>query len=308
MNSILTNSVTLLVIILVGYITSRKGILTNGFSVPFSNLITEICCPLLIFSSICGTNFPNKTLILPLLGVSTLSYALIIIFAILITKLYNVDKTDQAIHAFAVTFGNVAFLGYPVCYAFYGQEAIFYAAILNLPNTVFVFTVGSSLIDTGKFSFSGFKWKSLFHPNCIATYLVILMVLFDLRNIPAVISVPCEMLGRITVPGALLLLGMTLSNIPTRSLFGNYKIYITSILRCIVTPLLIFAVFTLIPVDSLVRNINTILLAMPVATFGTVLCIQYGKSTNTIAATTFISTLLSLTLLPLWYFLFSSTN
>ena len=305
MNSILTNSVTLLVLVLVGYIASRKGILTNGFAVPFSNLITEICCPLLIFSSICGASFPDKALILPLLGVSVLSYTLITIFAILITKLYNVDKTEKAIHAFAIAFGNVAFLGYPVCYAFFGQEAIFYAAILNLPNTVFVFTVGSSLIDIGKLSFSAFRWKNFFHPNCIATYLVILMVVFDFRNIPVIISAPCEMLGKITVPGALLLLGMTLSDIPARYLFSNYKIYISSILRCIVTPLLVFALFTLIPVDSLVRNINTILLAMPVATFGTVLCIQYGKNTNTIAATTFISTLLSLALLPLWYFLFS---
>lgn len=51
--------------------------------------------------------------------------------------------------------------------------------------------------------------------------------------------------------------------------------------------------------DSLVVNINTLIIAMPVATYGTILCLRYGRDTTLITEITFISTLLSVLTIPL---------
>jgi predicted permease len=51
--------------------------------------------------------------------------------------------------------------------------------------------------------------------------------------------------------------------------------------------------------DSLVVNINTLVIAMPVATYGTILCLRYGRDTALITEITFISTLLSVLTIPL---------
>ena len=45
-------------------------------------------------------------------------------------------------------------------------------------------------------------------------------------------------------------------------------------------------------------NINTIVIAMPVATYGTILCLRHGKDTTLITEVTFITTLLSMLTIP----------
>jgi hypothetical protein len=47
-----------------------------------------------------------------------------------------------------------------------------------------------------------------------------------------------------------------------------------------------------------VVNINTVVIAMPVATYGTILCLKYGRDTTMITEVTFITTLLSMLTIP----------
>jgi predicted permease len=47
-----------------------------------------------------------------------------------------------------------------------------------------------------------------------------------------------------------------------------------------------------------VVNINTVVIAMPVATYGTILCLKYGKDTTMITEVTFITTLISMLSIP----------
>ena len=51
--------------------------------------------------------------------------------------------------------------------------------------------------------------------------------------------------------------------------------------------------------SPLVTNINTLVIAMPVATYGTILCLRYGRDTTLITELTFITTLLSVVTIPL---------
>jgi hypothetical protein len=46
-------------------------------------------------------------------------------------------------------------------------------------------------------------------------------------------------------------------------------------------------------------GINTVVIAMPVATYGTILCLRHGKDTTLITEVTFITTLLSMLTIPL---------
>jgi predicted permease len=50
--------------------------------------------------------------------------------------------------------------------------------------------------------------------------------------------------------------------------------------------------------SAFVVNINTVVIAMPVATYGTILCLKYGRDTTTITEETFITTLLSMLTIP----------
>ena len=60
----------------------------------------------------------------------------------------------------------------------------------------------------------------------------------------------------------------------------------------------------LVGFDPFVVNINTLVIAMPVATYGTILCLKHGRDTTLITEVTLITTLLSMLTIPLLTLLF----
>jgi predicted permease len=243
---------------------------------------------------------PDREYILPLLLISVVTYAVLTGVAFVLPRYLTKKKDDEGAIGFALMFGNVGFMGYPVVASIFGHEAVFYAAVLNVVNTFVVFTIGTMLI-TGKNEVEGgrFQKKVLYSTPMLAAYLTMLIVIFRIDNIPAWICQPLTMIGNITVPAALLIIGSSMSNLPLRALMGNATVYATSLFRLVLLPLGVYYLCTLLGFSSFVVNINTVVIAMPVATYGTILCLKYHKDTSLMTETTFITTLLSMVTIPL---------
>ena len=172
--------------------------------------------------------------------------------------------------------------------------------MLNVVNTFAVFTIGTVLI-TGKAEVeeSRFQKKVLYSTPMLAAYLTMLIVIFRIDSIPAWVSQPLTMIGNITVPAALLIIGSSMSNLPLRALMGNTTVYATTLFRLVLLPIGVYWLGLLLGFSPFVVNINTVVIAMPVATYGTILCLKYQKDTTLITEVTFITTLLSMVTIPL---------
>ena len=288
----------LLAIVIVGYVAGKLKYMGGDFDRRLSNIIIDITCPALILSSTMGGKLPDRSLILPLLGISLLTYVLLAIAAWTLPRWLTKKSEDRGTVGFALMFGNVGFIGYPIVGAIFGHEAVFYAAILNVVNTLSVFTAGVMLVN-GERQRMAFQSKILVSTPMISAYLAILIVALGIDNIPSVISQPITMIGGITVPGALLIIGSSMSRLSWRMMLGSGVVYVTTALRLLILPLLLYVIFRAMGFDSLVVNINTLVIAMPVATYGTILCLRYGRDTALITEITFISTLLSVLTIPL---------
>ncbi len=288
----------LLAIVIVGYVAGKLKYLGGDFDRRLSNIIIDITCPALILSSTMGGKLPDRSLILPLLGISLLTYVLLAIAAWTLPRWLTKKSEDRGTVGFALMFGNVGFIGYPIVGAIFGHEAVFYAAILNVVNTLSVFTAGVMLVN-GERQRMAFQSKILVSTPMISAYLAILIVALGIDNIPSVISQPITMIGGITVPGALLIIGSSMSRLSWRMMLGSGVVYVTTAFRLLILPLLLYVIFRTMGFDSLVVNINTLVIAMPVATYGTILCLRYGRDTALITEITFISTLLSVLTIPL---------
>ena len=220
---------TLFALVVVGYVAGKLGYLGGEFDRQLSRLVINITCPALILSSAMTGTLPDRRFILPLLLISVITYALLTGVAILLPRYLTQKKTDEGSIGFALMFGNVGFMGYPVVASIFGHEAVFYAAVLNVVNTFAVFTIGTVLI-TGKSDVEGkhFQKKVLYSTPMLAAYLTMAIVALEISNIPEAISQPLTMLGDITVPAALLIIGSSMSNLPLRSLLGNSTVYVTT--------------------------------------------------------------------------------
>lgn len=299
---------TLFAIVVVGYIAGKLGYMGGTFDKKLSKVVIDITCPALILSSAMTGELPDRRYILPLLGISVLTYVLLTGVALLLPRFLTKKKDDEGVIGFAMMFGNVGFMGYPIVASIFGHEAVFYAAVLNVVNTFTVFTVGTMLIvgknlestvEEKEMSQKKMLRKVLYSTPMLSAYLTMLIVALEIKDIPEFISQPLTMIGNITVPAALLIIGSSMSQLPLRALLGNSTIYTTTLMRLAILPIGIHYLMTLLGFSSFVVGINTVVIAMPVATYGTILCLRHGKDTTLITEVTFITTLLAMISIPL---------
>ena len=301
----ITVMATLFVIVIVGYMAGKLGYMGGDFDRKLSSLVLNWTCPALILSSAMTGELPDRRFILPLLAISVVTYVVLTGVAFWLPRFLTKRKENEGVVGFAMMFGNVGFMGYPVVASIFGHEAVFYAAVLNVVNTFAVFTVGTVLV-TGKTEVEGprFQKKVLYGSPMLSAYLTMLIVALQIEDIPAFISQPLTMIGNITVPAALLIIGSSMSQLPLKALMGNTTVYVTTVMRLAVVPIAMYFLCMLLGFDPYVVNINTVVIAMPVATYGTILCLKYGRDTSLMAEVTFITTLLSMITIPLLVMMF----
>lgn len=296
--------VMLFTMVILGYAACKLGYMGDKFDKKLSSILVDITCPLLVLSSVMGDEMPDRSLILPLVGVGFLTYILLLVFGFWVPRFITKNHDDQGMIGFALMFANVGFIGYPIVSSIFGPKAVFYAALLNVPNTFFIFTAGVMLVK-GEYSIRQFNPKVLLSPALIGAFIAALLVAFGVHT-PEMIARPVTMVGNITVPAALMIIGSSMARLPLREIIGSGKVYATSFLRLVIVPLSVYFLFRLCGVNTLINNINTVVIAMPVASFGTMFCLKYGRNPSLMTEATFITTLFSIITIPLITLLFGA--
>ena len=296
--------VMLFTMVILGYAACKLGYMGDKFDKKLSSIVVDITCPLLVLSSVMGDEMPDRSLILPLVGVGFLTYIILLVFGFWVPRFISKNHDDQGMIGFSLMFANVGFIGYPIVASIFGPKAVFYAALLNVPNTFFIFTAGVMLVK-GEYSIRQFNPKVLLSPALIGAFIAALLVAFGVHT-PEMIARPITMVGNITVPAALMIIGSSMARLPLREIIGSDKVYATSFLRLVIVPLSVYFLFRLCGVNTLINNINTVVIAMPVASFGTMFCMKYGRNPSLMTEATFITTLFSIITIPLITLLFGA--
>ena len=296
--------VMLFTMVILGYAACKLAYMGDKFDKKLSSIVVDITCPLLVLSSVMGDEMPDRSLILPLVGVGFLTYIILLVFGFWVPRFISKNHDDQGMIGFSLMFANVGFIGYPIVASIFGPKAVFYAALLNVPNTFFIFTAGVMLVK-GEYSIRQFNPKVLLSPALIGAFIAALLVAFGVHT-PEMIARPITMVGNITVPAALMIIGSSMARLPLREIIGSGKVYATSFLRLVIVPLSVYFLFRLCGVNTLINNINTVVIAMPVASFGTMFCMKYGRNPSLMTEATFITTLFSIITIPLITLLFGA--
>ena len=294
---IATTMCSLIIIVIAGFVSHKRGIINEEFERKLSGFVIKVTCPALLISSTMGDKMPDREHIPMLLLVSLLTYVILIPLAYIQPVLMRVKRDLRGMYSFMLTYSNVGFIGYPVVASIFGPDAVFYACILNVFNTITVFIWGVMFIS-GENLKNGFRFRLFVSPAMIATYISVIIVILNLHT-PKAIAMPLSILGNMTVPSSLIVIGAALAEIPTRKMVGTPHIFIMCFLKLLVLPLLVYYAMIMIGIDTRISSINMILIAMPVASFGTMFCMQMGKDETTMSQGTFWTTLLSVVSIPL---------
>ncbi len=287
--------IELFIIMILGYILAKKNILDKEISSKISWLVVNVSLPMIIVASVYGKEGSILDVMDYFLA-GIVFYAVVPVIAFLICKILKIKKENMGIYQFMLIFSNCSFMGYPVLKATFGDEAIFLSSIFNLPFNIVAFSYGVYLISSNGEN-NKFQPKKLLNVGIIASILALVIYTCHIK-LPTVIIDTCNMFGDITTPLSMIVLGISLAQVPIKDLFCEYKIYPITIIRLIVIPLLTYFIMSKIFDNQMLIGIATGTAAMPVATMCVMLANQYKGDEKLASIGVVISTLCSIITIP----------
>lgn len=300
---IFNQMIILSIVMVIGYVANKKDILNEMVNKKISSLILNITSPALILSSVLNQDKKGDyTVLLLVVFLGICLYIILPFIGIFIGKILKVEKEDEKLYQFMTIFANVGFMGFPVIESIYGTEAVFFAAIINLIFNVLCFSYGVYLIsDNDKVSFD---IKLLLNPGIVVSIFSIIIYITGVK-FPFVIKETSAIVGEITVPLAMMLIGSSLAQIPIKDVFSEKRLYPYTFIKQIVIPIIIYFILKPFVINQMILGVIVILSAMPVGTIAIMFTNEYGGNVSLASKTIFITTISSVITIPtLVYILF----
>lgn len=293
--SVFEEMLVILVGIGAGFLANRLKFLGEETDQKLSKLVLNITTPSMIVGSvITGSALPENSVIFSILLVSLLFYGLEFVLVLILPRLIGGTLKEQGVWKFMLAFPNAAFIGYPVVTSLFGKDALFYAVVMCIPFNLLAYSLGPLMLS-GRMQF---QWKQLFTP-CIVASVISLVIALSRVPLPAVLGEMLNLVGDVTIPLALMIVGSLLASLPLGEMLGSIRVWIMVAVRLLVLPVLLSVLLSLFSVDGMLRNVAIIEIAMPVALNGTMLCMTYGGDRHCMAQVTFLTTLLSMVTIPI---------
>lgn len=300
-SDLISKMLVLFSFICIGLICSKTRVIDEEGRKTLNKLVFNVSSPALIISSVLNSEISysgNDILLLILFATIFCIVTLIVGF---VARILFKKQDIRGISNLTISFGNIAFMGFPVISALYGNSAIFLVSICTIPFNIFLFSIGSYLV-IGKGNGNGILKKILLNPSLIATAVSICLFIFHF-SVPTAVSDIFSYLGNMVVPLSMIIIGTSLGEMAPKSVFSNYNVYLVSFCKLIIMPIVISLLFRLFIKDQLFYGIFTVIAAMPTAAMAPVICTEYGGNVKYASSCVFMTTLISLATVPAMVYL-----
>ena len=297
----------LFVLMLVGFICKKKGIITGEGSKVISGIVVNVANPALILSA--GINKTNtiegKNLILAV-GLALAVYVFLIICAIIVPRLLKISRENTGTYQVMTVFSNIGFMGFPVISAVYGSEALLYASLFLIPYNILIYTWCIAAMAQGKNSGENKKesveWKKIFNIGVIACILTIIAYVVKLQ-VPAPVESIITNLSNLTAPLSMMVIGASMTDMKIKELIKDRKLLIFMLLKLIVIPIVGVLAVKACGLEYTLVGVCLIMLATPVGSMTAMLAQQYDGDYELASKGVALSTILSVATMPLLSFI-----
>ena len=130
----------------VGYLCYRKQILTEEVSRKVSAIVVNVANPCMILSSALTDQQMQGKELVQTLAIVVMMYAFLLVMAQLLPRILCIQKESRGAYAAMTVFANIGFMGFPVLAAMYGNGALLYGAVFQIPFNILIYTYGVAVL------------------------------------------------------------------------------------------------------------------------------------------------------------------
>ncbi len=296
--------VTLLAYAVPGFLFIKTKALKQEAIPAFAKLLLYVCSPCLALYSFSKAEYsPELNGMIWICFGATLFLLLAVILFFRLVLARKFDDVRWRVFTVATTLGNVGFFGIPLLEYFlpdYPMAAVF-SQIFSLTMNLVAWTLGMFIISGDKKYVRPMKILTV--PLFLSMLISYPMFLFG-WSFPAEILEMIALLGRMSTPLCMIILGMRLATVRLKVLFTDWRAILAAAAKMIVFPLFALVVMWLLPVEPYVRASIFLLACCPCATMIQSLSELIGQGQKQAANTVLIGTLLCVITIPVMSHLF----
>ncbi len=294
--------VVIFLLIMVGYVVVKKGLVTPEGQKSVTNLLLYVFLPCTLLRTfqapfVAASFFNGLQITFTMAAIYLTTTLLSFPIARALTK----DEKKVAILVVGMVLPNVAFMGYPIIEAIIGQEYIFYAVMGTIAFEVISWSLMASIIikSTGVES-NETLFQRLSRTPAIIAIVISLAIYVSPFRIPEPFISTIHLLANAMSPVAMIIVGMALAKADIKKVWFQKELYVVSAVRLLVYPLLLLGLFKLIGLQGVTYSMPLILISMPSAGYTSIVAGLYGADATFASEIVTMCTLLSLITIPLF--------
>ena len=296
------NVVTIVVLAVPGFFLRKSRLFPDGAATVLAVLLLYISQPFLMMASLFNKPF-EASMLINFIWVIVFAIVLQIAVYFLARLIYVGSKEEAARRACEATsyLGNVGFMGIPVMQMLFpdNSDLVLYTVVYNIAFNAMAWTLGVYAVTGEKKRIN--LLKIILNPPTIAV-VIALPFFFCNVTVPEQVMTPISYLGDMTLPLSMIILGVRLADMRPIALVNDWKVYVASAIKLILSPLLslgcLLLVNLFIPIDPYVIVALYVIAAMPAASSALNFAEMYGGDRETAAASTLMSTILCILTIP----------
>ena len=142
----LQQMIVMFLMMAVGYLCYRKQILTEEVSRKVSAIVVKVANPCMILSSALTDQQMQGKELVQTLAIVVMMYVFLLVMAQLLPRILCIQKESRGAYAAMTVFANIGFMGFPVLAAMYGNGALLYGAVFQIPFNILIYTYGVAVL------------------------------------------------------------------------------------------------------------------------------------------------------------------
>ena len=293
----------LFLMILMGYIIVKAKLLKGEDSKVLSKIILYLIIPAVIINAFQVDYSPNVTK-----GLITACIASIILQFLLLFVTYIMQKMFHlnSVEFTSAYYSNSGNLIVPLVTYILGGKWVVYGCVFMRVQLFFIWSQGKNMISREK----GINLKKiLLNINMISVFLGVILFFTKIR-FPEIINNTLSSVGGMIGPLSMIVTGMLIAEVNLKDIFTNKRVYLVTVLRLIIQPLIALAVINLLgmrgwhPQGDKIILITYLAAITPCASTVTQMCQVYGNDSKYASAINVMTTLLSIITMPVFVYLY----
>ena len=293
----------LFLMILMGYIIVKAKLLKGEDSKVLSKIILYLIIPAVIINAFQVDYSPNVTKGLITACIASIILQFLLLFVTYIMqKMFHLDSVEFT----SAYYSNSGNLIVPLVTYILGGKWVVYACVFMSIQLFFIWSQGKNMISREK----GINLKKiLLNINMISVFLGVILFFTKIR-FPEIINNTLSSVGGMIGPLSMIVTGMLIAEVNLKDIFTNKRVYLVTVLRLIIQPLIALAVINLLgmrgwhPQGDKIILITYLAAITPCASTVTQMCQVYGNDSKYASAINVMTTLLSIITMPVFVYLY----